>query len=145
MNAGYQKHPEAWVVYTNFKSSDYGYGVGFHRPNESEYIGCDGRVNAHYLTPLRTWKVKFIRSIPLVHHQLEYGGWYDTLYDEGLQYVMLELAGPSRFFYIPVINYEYNRSYGSNDDSSKEKLLHRFAVLSYVHSFKMEKPLNSLD
>jgi hypothetical protein len=96
------------------------------------------------MTPLRTWRVKFIRSIPLVHHQHEYGGWLDTLYDESLQYVMLEMAGPSRFAYIPVITYEYNRNYGSNDDSSTEKILHRFGVLSYVHSLQMEVALTSL-
>jgi hypothetical protein len=96
------------------------------------------------MTPLRTWRVKLIRSIPLAHHQLEYGGWLDTLYDEALQYIMLELSGPSRFIYLPVITYEYNRNYGSNDDSSREKILHRFGVLSFVHSFNMEQPLKEL-
>lgn len=37
------------------------------------------------LSPIRSWKVEAIRSIPLEAH-LVYGQWFDTGYDDALQY-----------------------------------------------------------
>lgn len=54
---------------------------------DEDMLNCAGRRRRfHFIAPLTTWRIKLIRSIPLKNHQLEYGGWLNTLYDDALQF-----------------------------------------------------------
>ena len=75
--------------------------------------------------PVRTWKVKLIRSIPLMYHQNREQNWIDTGYDDSLAHSLFELSGIYRVVYIPEILYEYNTNYGDNDNSNMKKSMHR--------------------
>lgn len=70
--------------------------------------------------------------IPKKYHQTRTGYWLDTVYDDALQHSLFELATVDRIMYAPEICYEYNREYGDNDDSSEQKLAHRFNVYNYL-------------
>lgn len=36
--------------------------------------------------PIRSWRVKVIRSIPIAHHKTLYGYWLDVMYDDAFQH-----------------------------------------------------------
>ena len=86
-------------------------------------MNCLGtyRRSIHFITPITTWRVKLIRAIPLKYHQREPGVWFNTLYDDVLQFSFVELATLDRIKYIPYMNYHYNSNYGSSDNSNEEK------------------------
>lgn len=105
-------------------------------------VNCEGsRRRFHFIGPLTTWRVKVIRSIPLKYHQMEYGGWLNTLYDDALQFPFFELSTIKRIKYIPYFTYNYNANYGSNDNSDKEKVKDRIALFEYVVTLDPLKPL----
>jgi hypothetical protein len=86
LNAVYQKHPEYYLVYTNLVTGTYAYGLSMPAISKEDYLNCDGtRRKVHFIAPLKAWRVKLIRSLPLLYHQLEDGNWLDTLEDDALQ------------------------------------------------------------
>jgi hypothetical protein len=47
----------------------------------------DGKRNrVSDIGPIRTWRVKVVRNIPLSYHLMENGAWLDTVYDEAIQH-----------------------------------------------------------
>ena len=118
-NSFYQRNPELWVVYTNYKSSDYLYGLAHEFNQTQQLMNCFGtyRRTIHFITPITTWRVKLIRAIPLKYHQRDPGVWFNTLSDDVLQFSFVELATLDRIKYVPYMNYQYNTGYGWNDDS----------------------------
>jgi hypothetical protein len=47
----------------------------------------DGKRNrVSDIGPIRTWRVKVVRNIPLSYHLMENGAWLDTLYDEAIHH-----------------------------------------------------------
>lgn len=126
LNAVYQENPDYWVVYTNFKTSLYGYGLGVEASRKDEVLGCDGlKGRLHFIVPITSWRVKLVKKIPLHRFMMEHGGWYDTLYDDCLQFSFFEIATLKRIKYIPYINYLNNVEYGWNDNSDEDKVFHR--------------------
>lgn len=51
--------------------------------------------------PIRTWRVKLIRAIPLQYHKFKTGAWIDTAYDDSLAHPLVELARHNRTRYVP--------------------------------------------
>lgn len=134
------------MVYTNLVTGLYAYGLSMPALSKQDYLNCDGtRRKVHFIAPLKAWRVKMIRSLPIIYHQLEDGGWLDTLEDDALQASFLELATIKRIKYVPWINYYRNVHYGSNDDSNREKLQHRSEVFDYVIQLPELQPLNDIN
>ena len=86
---------------------------------------------------LRTFQRDLYLKILDSDHKDSNGNWLDTLYDEAMQYPMMEMSGRSKIVYIPEICYLYNKNYGDNDDSTKEKMDHRMTVFLEI----LERPL----
>lgn len=87
-----------------------------------EHIVKDNkRQKSYFIGPVRTWKVKLIHAIPLKHHLNPDGLWLNTIYDEAIQFPLLELCGTvQRAAYIPELLYEYNRFYSPVSDYEDE-------------------------
>jgi hypothetical protein len=81
--------------------------------------------------------VGLVREVPLEAH-LSQGQWYDTGYDDGIQYPLFEIAGPERVFFLEEVLYLANKEYGNNDDSSSEKRMHRIILIE--RDIMMRKP-----
>lgn len=54
------------------------------------------RRGGHYIGPIRTWRVQLLYNIPLSYHFNQKGKWLDTLYDDAIQYCLVELSGINR-------------------------------------------------
>lgn len=50
---------------------------------------------------LRTWRVELIQNIPLEYHQQKPGEWIHFVYDDALQYSILEQSGAKKVYYFP--------------------------------------------
>lgn len=77
------------------------------------------------MSPLRTFYRQLYLNIKLEDHKNAQGKFLDTLYDAGMQYPLLEMAGFNRVMYFAELTYFYNTNYGNNDDSSRKKIKHR--------------------
>lgn len=145
VNGLYLRDPDKWLIYTNFKSNLYEFGESKPVTDKSSILSTENtRVGGHHLGQLRTFRVKLLRMIPKQYHQTRTGSWLDTVYDDALQHSLFELASLARILYVPEICYEYNREYGDNDDSSEQKLIHRFNVYGYLLGLKPLDPLADL-
>lgn len=87
MNRAYAMNDSFWVIYTNYRNSHYVYGDSGPYPSYY-YLHLpliNKRIYGHMLSPIRSWKVEAIRSIPLEAHLVD-GQWFDTGYDDALQH-----------------------------------------------------------
>lgn len=84
MNSAYQKDPNLWVVYSNYKTNYYQYGRSKEVVNDLFYKIKNRRLHVSSVGPLRTWRVKLIYQIPKVCHMMPDGEWLDTVYDDAI-------------------------------------------------------------
>lgn len=146
MNAAYQQNPSLWVVYSNYKTSNYDFGRSVPLSSEFEHLDSNGkRLFISSIGPIRTWRIKLLYNIPIEHHKMQSGEWLDTVYDDALQHPLLELATVKRVKYLSEILYEYNVRYGDNDDSTAEKVSHRTTTFRYILTLKPLKPIKDLN
>ena len=116
MSSFYGTPQNYWIVYTSYFSNLYTYGAS--KP-PSSYPAEDKRKQIHVIGAIRSFYRDLYEKIDIHDHKNPRGEWLDTLYDEAMQYPMMEMAGLSRLKYIPEICYLYNRNYGDNDDSTQ--------------------------
>ena len=101
----YQRDQEYWIVYTNYISSLYSYGLStkvtdifYNNPREVDY----------YLGAMRSLYVDLYRKIKDEDHKDEEGEFLKVAYDIGMQMPLLEMAGKERSMYLNEITYYYN-------------------------------------
>ena len=123
----YQQN-DNWIVYTNFFSSEYTWGKSLHP--DGKFEEKEKRTIGHYIGPVRTFKVALFRQIKDEDHKDKNGKYLDTLYDDAMQYPLMEMAGLKHIKYVPEICYYYTTRYKGNDDSTKTKIKHREEVVS---------------
>lgn len=69
MNLAHSYNPEAWMLYTNFKTDTHKLGYSYPLKNDHEYRGFKSRVKGlHYLPPLFVVEINLFKSIPLSYH-----------------------------------------------------------------------------
>lgn len=116
INSQYQKK-KSWLVYSNYKSNFNEYGGSKNFIRFEQAVVNNKRQRRYFIGPVRTWKVKLIHAIPLKYHLNPKGIWLDTIYDEAIQFPLLELCRTNqRAVYIPEVLYEYNRLYSVVND-----------------------------
>ena len=144
MNSAYQQKRDVWIAYSNYKTNLFIYGIS--RPYKSRHSHANGkkRVSGTFIGPIRTWRVKLVRSIPKEHHQMKNGKWLDSCYDDAIAHPLVELAGFERTAYIPEIFYEYNTFYGDNDDATQERVMHRLEIYAHILTIPVLDQLKSL-
>ena len=72
MNSAYQKNPHLWVVYSNYKTNDLGYGRSWMISSDSFHIDPKTGKRRHlsFMGPIRTWRVKLLYHITIENHKM---------------------------------------------------------------------------
>lgn len=86
MNSLYQKNPDLWVVYSNYKTNTLEFGRSWRIDFDYEHIdNVTGlRRSLSFLGPIRTWRVKLMFHITLENHKMKNGKWLDSGYDDAI-------------------------------------------------------------
>lgn len=69
----------------------------------------------------------------------------DTGYDDALAFCLMELSTISRVLFIDEILYEYNKFHGNNDDSTSQKISHRWNAVMDLAALPPLKALEKLN
>ena len=74
--------------------------------------------------PIRTFYTSLYKKINDKDHKFDNGTFLDTMYDDAMQYPMLEMSG-QHVEHIPQLCYFYNKQYSNSDNSTPEKKQHK--------------------
>lgn len=76
------------------------------------------RQQIHVIGALRTFYTDLYLKIDSKDHRDKNGNYLDSLYDDAMQYPMMQMSGMQHMEYIPEVVYFYNQNYGNNDAST---------------------------
>lgn len=95
INSYYQKDDNFnWIVYTNYITSTYELGASYFIPKSFKKSPILYRkIPKHMMGPIRTFYTELFRHIKEEDHKFKNGKWLDTMYDDAMQYPMLEMSG----------------------------------------------------
>lgn len=69
VNTRYQTDPTLWLMHSFYKTNSYGEGFNLLPfTNDFVFNMFGGRRFMYFISPLRTWSVKLIRSLPIREH-----------------------------------------------------------------------------
>lgn len=63
-------------------------------PSDSPFFTDQKRVKGHFVSALRTFKAKLYMKIKIDDHKDDNGDYFDAMYDDAMQYPLVEMAGP---------------------------------------------------
>lgn len=89
MNSAYQRKQDTWVAYSNYKTNYFIFGISQAYKSRLSHASGKNRLVGTFIGPIRTWRVKLVRSIPIENHKMKDGNWLDTVYDDALAHPLV--------------------------------------------------------
>lgn len=84
-----------WIIYFNYVTSTMMEGVSKKPPpSDSMFFTQEKRTKGHFVSALRTFKAKLYMKIGIEDHKDDNGNYFDAMYDDAMQYPLVEMAGP---------------------------------------------------